>query len=1637
MAQLISGTTIDSHIAIHAGNLSAHNIATTSYVTTQINNLINGAPGALDTLNELAAALGNDAGFSTTITNSIASKLSLSGGIMTGNINWGQTDRGLVWSMNTDGAYIKFFNTGDGDTNSRLEYATSDNGDEYHRFLVAGIERMAITANGISATGYNKSNWDTAYGWGNHASAGYAAAARTLTINGTSYDLSANRSWSVGTVTSVGGTGTVSGLTLSGTVTGSGNLTLGGTLSASIDNITDEHRIFNNMGDNHSTRTSFDTSTPSYNFGFRYVQGSGNGPASGGGNQFYSWYLGLGNDYPATGGGSYGMHVAIPRQATTPYMSIRYNENNSLGSWIKIAAGYADTAGALSSMNISQFTNNSGYLTGITSSQVTTALGFTPYNATNPNGYTSNTGTVTSVSGTGTVSGLTLSGTVTGTGNLTLGGTLSLTSSNVTTALGYTPANSSHNHDGVYVRAYTTTNDNIDSDWGQSFKTFDPVPSGTPPISSPNLRTINIGENFSRRTQLAFNYATDQAWFRRNQDGTWYSWREFIHSGNIGSQSVSYATTAGALTSMNISQFTNNSGYLTGITSSQIITALGYTPANNSSSGISQATADSLYVAKAGGSTVAGITYFSNGESIQLYGIRGRYSGDGIHLYGKVDIGHPGGWGAGIGNAPSFGLSTYGGAFFAYNQGTVSIGALGTAKLHVIGNTSGQELFAVDGVNGRLFSVVDDLSDSLYSVNTIAGLPVLEVFANNIVTIGKFGTNAIYVGQDGRVGFGTTDFSYTASDNSGATGTPTNNRLFVNGSIQLLSNSDGIVFGRGTSTYLKDEDLSFGWGGGWYMTDGTYLRVRGNKMVYSGGSARFDGSVYLGGETYRFYSANSGTWTNGNFGAEGDIYFGTRGTWLSSYLNQALLTSSGPTFTNIYNSGWFRNNNSNEGLYNQSTTQHWSSNTNGYWDASSTTSVSAIRFYTGGHMSSIRGYVYANTSNEIGFLNSGGNWGLRMDNNYNVQVYGQISATNFSGSHSGTSSGTNTGDQTNISGYSQLLYFSGSSAKAIMDGLWAGGGSYPGYQFTGGNSRFGFSSTSGVVDVYADGNFYATDSSHLVLHAGNYNSYSPTLTGGNASGTWGINVTGSAGSVAWTNVSSRPTALSQFSNDLGNYGGWITSSGSISGNAATATRTSGNSGYGHPGTGMWAFYNWGGSNGGGSAPSASSYTTGIAVGSHPSDQAYGFQIANNMWNTGLWTRNYNSGFGDWIRLLDASNHPYAAGMNQYVNTGSDPTFNSIYLANGNLRLYQGDGTALRVVTAYGWMNLGAQNGSWTHMYASQAFYFNQNLYVNGTQVVTNSGTWSINVSGSASSATSASYASYLPTLYAGGQQTNPQVYFNDGIGLRAAMTGAWSVWSDTLWVNGYSGSDVRWMCALHFLRNSEPRMAISAQTSNSGSYGSYYEVITAYNIGSQSVSYASTAGNTNSISSAVGGSYTWTSTNYFRSTGGGYSGSLSSPPLQAYSGGNESAYMSFHKGGQYAVNMGLDADNVFRIGGWSAASNRLQMDMSGNLTMAGDVTAFSDARVKTNVKTIENALDKTLALRGVSYNRTDSDDTKTKIGVIAQETLEVVPEVVNQDNSGMYNVSYGNMAALFIEAIKEQQAQIEELKSEIKKLRGE
>ena len=86
-------------------------------------------------------------------------------------------------------------------------------------------------------------------------------------------------------------------------------------------------------------------------------------------------------------------------------------------------------------------------------------------------------------------------------------------------------------HASDFVRAYTTSNDNIDSDWGQSFKTFDPIPSGTPPEQSANISLVSIGNNFNRRKELAFPYSNDNIYYRRHVDN-FTSWVKLLHTGN-------------------------------------------------------------------------------------------------------------------------------------------------------------------------------------------------------------------------------------------------------------------------------------------------------------------------------------------------------------------------------------------------------------------------------------------------------------------------------------------------------------------------------------------------------------------------------------------------------------------------------------------------------------------------------------------------------------------------------------------------------------------------------------------------------------------------------------------------------------------------------------------------------------------------------------------------------------------------------------------------------------------------------------------------------------------------------------------------------------------------------------------------
>ena len=93
---------------------------------------------------------------------------------------------------------------------------------------------------------------------------------------------------------------------------------------------------------------------------------------------------------------------------------------------------------------------------------------------------------------------------------------------------------------------------------------------------------------------------------------------------------------------------------------------------------------------------------------------------------------------------------------------------------------------------------------------------------------------------------------------------------------------------------------------------------------------------------------------------------------------------------------------------------------------------------------------------------------------------------------------------------------------------------------------------------------------------------------------------------------------------------------------------------------------------------------------------------------------------------------------------------------------------------------------------------------------------------------------------------------------------------------------------------------------------------------------------------------------------------------------------------------------------------------------AADFVSTSDRRLKDNIQTIDNAINKVKQLRGVTFDK----DNKNQLGVIAQEVQEVIPQVVSEanDSNGTLSVAYGNIVGLLIEAIKDQQAQIEELK---------
>lgn len=119
----------------------------------------------------------------------------------------------------------------------------------------------------------------------------------------------------------------------------------------------------------------------------------------------------------------------------------------------------------------------------------------------------------------------------------------------------------------------------------------------------------------------------------------------------------------------------------------------------------------------------------------------------------------------------------------------------------------------------------------------------------------------------------------------------------------------------------------------------------------------------------------------------------------------------------------------------------------------------------------------------------------------------------------------------------------------------------------------------------------------------------------------------------------------------------------------------------------------------------------------------------------------------------------------------------------------------------------------------------------------------------------------------------------------------------------------------------------------------------------------------------------------------------------------------------------------------STSTTRFTFDTpTGNFTASGDITSNSDARLKENITTINNALDKVTSMRGVYFNKIGY--IERKIGLIAQEVEAVIPEAVNEDANGIKSVAYANLIGLLIEALKDVKNEIDTIKADINNIRS-
>lgn len=894
-------------------------------------------------------------------------------------------------------------------------------------------------------------------------------------------------------------------------------------------------------------------------------------------------------------------------------------------SWTALTSGNITTALGFTPYNA---TNPAGYITGITSSDVTTALGFTPYNATNPSGYITTAGARGAISVTGAGSYDSATGVInivggvtsfnTRTGAITLssadvttalgftpynstnpnGYLTGITSMQVTTALGYTPYNSSNPSgyitgitSGMVTTAlgYTPYNSSNPSGYitSSALSSYLPLSGGT----VTGLITSNVGGSGYGRINGSDQYHAlilrGSVAGTTSQTVTAGDTMEFIEFGGVWNFRKVSDTVNQVYATINTSGISWNGN--------TVLHAGNYTsyrppilaPINTTATGISNWNPGSLTY-QAWGQSFTNTNISTDSGDLTLWLRPSQYLGGGTELNMYID----GDYYSGTGVAKVLNASNY----TSYSPSLTGSGSSGTWGISVTGSAGSLTNFVNQSGSRYTTDVNSLLQTGFYNTEGIptnspvgyGQIIVAKGIDTGLQIAGGYNSDQLYF--RGWANYGSIMYSWRTLLHNGnynnysptltggnASGTWSINVTGSAGSISGYNNPTTAATGNTIAYRDNNGDIAVR---ELVMTQvvqtftpSSLIAVypttnQAVKVSASGARAFLDVPTRGGGDASGTWGINvtgtaraldSGhyiyrTGTSGNLNTDfGNIPAGTMrhagddssvtnspgGTWWF-YDHYRHSNSSNYWGTQV---AWGWEDNGNRLAQRNVSAGSWSGWV--YYLNSGNYSSYAVPI-GGGTMTGLLTVNHFGNGNPSITVNSGGseNWraisvraaagGDNFGIGYSNSGHSAFGRNNLS-LHCGAgdsvrfhSDGWDTlfevAGATGNAWFKNDIYFGGSSTYLFGRNVWAGTTGYPGYAYAGGNSRFGFSSSGGYIDVYTDGDFYAgidfNGSNNKVLHAGNYTSYSPSLGGSGASGTWGINITGSA----------------QVSNTLSNYG---------------------------------------------------------------------------------------------------------------------------------------------------------------------------------------------------------------------------------------------------------------------------------------------------------------------------------------------------------------------------------------------------------------------------------------------------------------------------------------------------------------------